>query len=112
MSEEDSVANEEKTEEKVAEEKEKEQNTEKDLENEGGNPEPESGIKVTDEEEEEGEDEDESSDEEPPIGMLDKPIEILYTKREKKVIYKRPILYLDISMIYKQTKFQIYLIFW
>ena len=27
----------------------------------------------------------ESSDEEPPIGLLDRPIEILYTKREKRV---------------------------
>ena len=33
-------------------------------------------------EEQESED---SSDEEPPIGLLDRPIEILYTKREKRV---------------------------
>ena len=29
----------------------------------------------------------ESSDEEPPVGILDQPIKILYTKRETKVNY-------------------------
>ena len=48
-------------------------------------------------EEQESED---SSDEEPPIGLLDRPIEILYTKREKRVsmlIYSNYNLHKDVD---------------